>query len=155
MVLQVLLVTVRIAHNENQMRRVLPRLAALILFTMFVFTGCGHSASEYVARGRELSAKQQYAEAVINYRNAIQRDPKFGEAYYQLGLTEVRLNQRQEAFQNLSRAADLLPDRDDVKVTLGDFSFNTYLADRARPKVLYDTVTSLADQLLAKDPKSY
>jgi cytochrome c-type biogenesis protein CcmH/NrfG len=37
---------------------------------------------------------------VINYRNAIQRDPQLGEAYYQLGLTEIHLNQRQEAFQN-------------------------------------------------------
>lgn len=129
--------------------------ALLALAAMVVCAGCRTSGSDYVAKGRELSAKQKYAEAVINYRNAIQRDPKFGEAYYQLGLTEVRLNQRPEAFQNLSRAVDLLPDRDDVKVTLGDFSFNTYQADRTRPKVLYDTVTNLADQLLAKDPKSY
>jgi tetratricopeptide (TPR) repeat protein len=131
------------------------RIALPVLAAMVVITGCRNSASDYLAKGRELSAKQQYAEAVINYRNAIQRDPQFGEAYYQLGLIEVRLNHRPEAFQNLSRASDLLPDRDDVKVTLGDFSFNTYSADRARPKVLYDTVTSLADQLIAKDPKSY
>jgi predicted Zn-dependent protease len=137
------------------MRRALPVLAALIVSTLVVFTGCGRSPSYYLAKARELSGKQQYAEAALNYRKAVQKDPRFGQAHYELGLMEIRLNQRREAFQDLSRAAELLPGRQDIKVALGDFSFNSYLADRARPKLLYDKVAALSDQLVANNPKSY
>lgn len=132
------------------MRRVLPVLAALV-----VFASCGRSPSYYLAKGRELSAKQKYSEAALNYRKAIQRDSQFGEAYYQLGMTELRLNMGREAFEDLSRAVTLLPGRDDVKVTLADFIFSAYLADRTRPKILYEQATRLSDQLVANNPKSY
>src|SRR6266849_4779090 len=132
------------------MRKALPVLAAIV-----VLSGCGHSPNYYLARGREMSSKQQYAEAALNYRKAIQKDSRFGQAYYELGLTEIRLNQRREAFQDLSRASELLPGRDDIRVALGDFSFNAYLGDSTRPKVLYEKVGALADQFIAKDPKSY
>ena len=98
------------------MKNAFPLLTALI-----VFTGCGRSPSYYLAKGQELFAKQNYSEAALNYRKAIQRDARFGEAYYQLGLTELHLNKGREAYQDLSRAAALLPGRDDVKVTLADF----------------------------------
>jgi tetratricopeptide (TPR) repeat protein len=132
------------------MRRALAVVSALV-----VFTGCGRSPSYYLAKGRELSEKQQYAGAAINYRKAIQRDSQSGEAYYQLGLTELRLNKGREAYQDLSRAAALLPNQDDVKVALADFSFNTYIADRTRPKILYEQVIRLSDQLIAHNLKSY
>ncbi|HXA63756.1 MAG TPA: tetratricopeptide repeat protein [Bryobacteraceae bacterium] len=132
------------------MKKALPVLAAMV-----AVAGCGRSSSYYLAKGRELSAKQQYAEAALNFRKAVQKDSRSGEAYYQLGLTEIRLNQRREAFQDLSRALALLPGQDGVKVTLADFSFNAYVADRTRPKMLYDQVTRLSDQLIAANPKSY
>ena len=95
------------------MKKALPVLAAMV-----AVAGCGRSSSYYLAKGRELSAKQQYAEAALNFRKAVQKDSRSGEAYYQLGLTEIRLNQRREAFQDLSRALALLPGQDGVKVTL-------------------------------------
>ena len=131
------------------------RRVVLLLAFLLALAGCRSNAAYYLAKGRELADKQQFAEAALNYRKAIQRDSQSGEAYYQLGLTEERLNERREAFQALSRAAELLPGRDDVKVSLGDFSFHTFLADPARPKMLYDKVTALADELIARDPKSY
>jgi len=145
----VLLVIIFIAHNESEMRRAVPILAVMV-----VLAGC-RSANYYLAKGRELSAKQKYNEAALNYRKAIQRDSQFGEAYYQLGLTELRMNMGREAFEDLSRAVALLPSRDDVKVTMADFSFSAYVTDRARPKILYEQVSRLSDQLIAKDPKSY
>ena len=132
------------------MKNAFPLLTALI-----VFTGCGRSPSYYLAKGQELFAKQNYSEAALNYRKAIQRDARFGEAYYQLGLTELHLNKGREAYQDLSRAAALLPGRDDVKVMLADFSFSAYMADGTRPEALYDQVAKIAEQFLANNPKSY
>jgi predicted Zn-dependent protease len=126
----------------------------LLLAAIVVWTGC-RSGAYYLAKGRELSSRQKYDEAALNYRKAIQKDSHFGEAYFQLGLTEIHLNQGRDAYQSLSRAADLLPGRDDVKIALADFTFKAYIADRTRPKILYDEVTRLSDQLLANNPKSY
>jgi tetratricopeptide (TPR) repeat protein len=130
------------------MKTLVPVFAAMI-----ACVGC--SANYYLAKGRELSGKKQNRDAALYYRRAIQADPRSGEAYYQLGLTEIQLNHRREGLQDLFHAAALLPGRDDVQVTLGDFSFRSYLADPARPKALYDTVAGLADRFLAKDPRSY
>jgi len=132
------------------MRRALATLAAMI-----IFTGCGHSPNYYLAKGKELGARQKYSDAALNYRKAIQKDSQFGEAHYQLGLMEARLNQLREAFQDLSRAVTLLRNRDDVKVALADLVFKAYVADRTHPKLLYEQVSRLSDQLIAKDPKSY
>ncbi len=121
---------------------------------MLVCAGC-RTPSDYLAKGRELYARQEFAEAALNYRKALQKDPRFAEAYYQLGLTEGHLNQGRDAFQDLSRAAELAPARRDVKLALGDFCLRSYLADTRRPKALYDAVARLADQFLAENPESY
>jgi predicted Zn-dependent protease len=128
--------------------------ALLTLAAIVVLIGC-RSSTYYVAKGRELSGQQKYNEAALNYRKAIQKDSQSGEAYFQLGLTEMHLNHAREAYQNLSRAAELLPSRDDVKIALADFVFNAYVADRTHPKILYDQVTRIADQLIGSDPNSY
>ena len=60
--------------------------------------------------------QKKYAEAVVEYRNAIQQDPKFGMARYKLAETYMQLNQPAEAFREYMRAADLLPDNVEAQV---------------------------------------
>ena len=127
----------------------------LAVAAMLLCAGCRTGASDYLAKGRELYSKQQFAEAALNYRKALQKDPGFAEAYYQLGLAEIRLNHGRDAFQHLSQAVKEAPAREDIKLALGDFSLTSYLADSGHPKVLYDAVARLADQLLAQNPESY
>lgn len=131
------------------------RKGILIVAAVAVLTGCGRSTAYYLSKGRELSSKQNYAEAALNYRKAIQKDSRSGEAYYQLGLTEIRLNMPRDAYQHLLRAVALLPGRDDVKATLAELSFNAYIGDRARPKIFYEQVMQLSDQLLAHNRESF
>ncbi len=126
-------------------------VAALVLLE----GACSRSPRYYLDKGDKLYAKGAYADASLNYRKAIQKDPSFGPAYYQLGLSELHLNKASEAYQSLSRAADLLPNREDVKVTLAGLSLAAYFSDRRHPDALRKKVDTLADQLLAKNPKSY
>jgi len=132
-------------------KALLPPLVALILLA----GACSRSAKYYFDKGDQLYAKGSYSDAVLNYKKAIQKDPSFGPAFYQLGLSEMRLSKMADAYNHLSRAGDLLPNRQDVKVTLGDLSLAAYLADRRHPAVLRAKVDKLADDLLAKNPKSY
>src|SRR5437879_868360 len=129
--------------------------AFLIGFASWCGTGCSRNPSYYIDRGNTLFEAGKYSDAVLAYRKAIQGSARSGEAYYRLGLVEVKLKKAHDAYQDLTRAADLLPDRNDVKSQLGDVILRAYLADRRRPKRLYDELTRLSSQLLAKDPNSF
>ena len=51
---------------------------------MLLIGGC-RSANNYVEKGNALFAIGNFAETSLNYRKALQKDPKYGEAYYRLG----------------------------------------------------------------------
>src|SRR3979409_1337358 len=48
-------------------------------------------AQHNVDAGNKFFAKAMYKEAAIMYRKALSKDQKFGEAYYRLGLTDLKL----------------------------------------------------------------
>src|SRR5579864_6026248 len=118
-------------------------------------TACSRSPRYYLDVANKLAAQGHYADADLNYRKAIQKDASLGEAYYQLGLMNVKQGKIQPAYQALSTAAQLLPAREDVQVRLADFAMTVYLADPRRPQALYSKVTDVANQLSAKNSRSF
>src|SRR5687767_2511080 len=100
---------------------------------------------EYVASGDQYVEQKKYAEAVVEYRNAIQQDPKFGQARYKLAETYLQLNQPAEAFREYVRAADLMPE--DVQAQL-----KTARMLLAAGRFL--DAQSRAEKALAQDPKN-
>ena len=71
---------------------------------------------EYLASGDAYIEQKKYAEAVVEYRNAIQQDAKFGQARYKLAEAYMLLNQPAEAYREYIRAADLMPDNVEAQV---------------------------------------
>ena len=120
-----------------------------------VITSCRQSAQGYLAKGNQLFAAGKDYEAILNFKKAIQKDQQFGEAFYRLGLTELKAGKPRDAYVALSRAATLLPYRTDVKVTLADLLLVSYAADKSRPAAFYTNLKKLADELIARDPNSY
>jgi tetratricopeptide (TPR) repeat protein len=118
-------------------------------------TACITTKQGYVSKGNKLYDAGKYADASLNYRKAIQKDPKFGEAYYRLGLAAIKQNESTEAYDSLYRAAQLLPNRTDVINKFADVSLAFYLASPSHPQFLYKQLTQLAAELLARDPNSY
>ena len=127
---------------------------ALALSTGFLLS-CRQSPQAYVAKGNTFFEAGKYDDAIINYKKAIQRDAKFGESYYRLALAESKTGKAREAYASLNTASTLLPERTDVKVTLGDFLLVAYFSNKSRPATLYNQLTKVCDDLLAKDPNSY
>ena len=84
----------------------------------------------YVTGGNELFEAGKYADASINYRKAIQKDPQFGEAHYRLGLVALKQGDARQAYAELSRAVELLPGNDDAKERLGGLCLKAYLTYR-------------------------
>ncbi|MBL8239752.1 MAG: tetratricopeptide repeat protein [Bryobacterales bacterium] len=95
------------------------------------------------------------AEAVIEYRKAIQKAPEMGEAYHQLGLIDLKSNRLLPAYQNLVRAAQLMPGNEAAVAAAGKLALSLYNADPGRPRQLYDQAARAADLLLGKDGGSF
>src|SRR5579864_7425730 len=74
-------------------------VVAILALCAFLCSACSKSAEHYLQKGNELYAAGKPSEAALNYRRAIQQNPKLGEAYYKLGLTEVKLQDLRGAFE--------------------------------------------------------
>src|SRR5579872_5719509 len=134
------------------------RTHALVLFLALsagIVVSCRQSAQQYIAKGNSFFDAGKYDDAAINYKKAIQRDSNFGEGYYRLGLVALRTGDSRKAYDALSNAVRLMPDRTDVKVLFADFLLLGYIESKNRPAIFYTQLTKLTDEILAKDPNSY
>ncbi len=100
------------------------RKLLLLLPVVFFVASCSRDpkvqAQRYVENGNKFFEKGKYKEASIMYRRALQKDLKFGEAYYRLALTEIKLAAYGDAVRALRRAVELQPDNADASVKLAD-----------------------------------
>ena len=108
----------------------------------------------YLESGNKYFDRGKYKEASIMYRNALQKDMRFGPAHYKLALTNIKLGNLAAAVQSLRRAVELLPqdqpDHWDAVVRLSEI----YLS-AAPGKQYLDEVEGYIKQLLQRDPKSF
>src|SRR5712691_4941275 len=108
-----------------------------IIAGLLGLSGCTVTKSGYLERGNKLFEAGKYPEASINYRNAIQKDPQFGEAYYRLGLAAIKQDKPREASDSFTRAVQLLPGNIDAKEKLSNITLSYYLLDPRHPQSLY------------------
>ena len=76
---------------------------------------------EYMRSGDQYAAQRKYREAVIQYRNAVQRDSMFGAARLKLAEAYEHLGDVNNARAEYARAADLLPGNPDVQVRTASY----------------------------------
>jgi tetratricopeptide (TPR) repeat protein len=131
--------------------RVWTFVCILVAFSTF---GCGRSAKQYVDRGNELFGASKYEDASINYRNALKKDPKSGEAYYRLALAQLKLNKLPDAYAALTRAVELSPKNTQAKVELATFNLTVYARDPKHPAAQYNRAVALTKELLTANPNS-
>src|SRR6266568_2892015 len=93
------------------------KVSAVVVLVLAA-SSCSTSPKQYVDKGNGLFTSGLYADAELNYQKAIQKDPGYGEAYYRLGISQLQGGKLAESLQTLTRAFELLPNRDDVQVAL-------------------------------------
>jgi len=116
---------------------------------------------KYLENGNRYFSKAKYKEASIMYRNAIQKDPKFGEAYYRLALTEWTLGRTANAVRPLERAIELLdknrPEYRDADLKLAE----VYLmaageaSANGKQQQLLGEAQRISKEFLSRDENSY
>jgi len=126
----------------------MPLLGAAAIAVALTGAGCSDSETakqQYLRSGDEYAASGRMNEAIVEYRNAIQADPLFGEARWQLAQAYEKTGNTQGAFREYVRAADLLPRDAGAQVKAG-----TYLLLTGR----YEDAKTRADLALKQEPNS-
>src|SRR5512133_1511312 len=101
------------------------RAIFLLLSCVGLLAACGTDVEKEkraaLDAGNVYFARQKYAEAIIEYKKAVQLDSRFGEAHYKAALAFDKMGDRPNALHELVLASDLLPQRDDVQLKAGQY----------------------------------
>lgn len=136
-------------HSPRPGSRLLKVAALAVLCMLTWVAGCGGSPEarrkKFFASGNAYLEKGQLKEAIIEFRNAVEADPKFADGYARLAETYGRLGDGSNALGAYVRAADLMPDALDIQLSAG-----RYLLASGR----FDDALSRADAVIARDPQN-
>ncbi|MES2405955.1 MAG: XrtA/PEP-CTERM system TPR-repeat protein PrsT [Pseudomonadota bacterium] len=80
------------------------RLPIALLVALLTTAACGDSASKYLSEAKQLQAKGDDKAAIIQFKNALQKDDKNAEARYFLGITYNHSGNYASAEKELRRA---------------------------------------------------
>lgn len=120
-------------------------LALGMLFLAACSTDPNQQKLKYVSRGDAYLKDGKYQEAVIEFRNAIQIDPKFAQAHRQLAQTYLSLNNGDAAFRELEETVGLDPTNSDTQLSLAQL-----LIGRRQ----YEQAQAALDKVLAAEPSN-
>jgi tetratricopeptide (TPR) repeat protein len=130
-----------------------------LLPLVFVLASCSRDpkvqAQRYVDNGNKFFAKGKYKEAAIMYRKALQKDLRFADAYYRLGLTDLKLANYGDAVHQLQRAVSLEPDNADAMIKLADIYLIAAAQDASHRPQIVAQIDDLSAKLVTRDPKSF
>jgi tetratricopeptide (TPR) repeat protein len=119
---------------------------------------------KYVENGNRYFNNGKFREASIMYRNAIQKDPKYGEAYYRNALTAIKLQQFGPAVRDFRRSIELLPpesakEKQDAQVRLAEIYLAYFLSGASSGGAALvkerEEIAKTTEDLLKKDPRSF
>jgi tetratricopeptide (TPR) repeat protein len=112
-------------------------------------------AQRQLDNANKFFAKAKYREAAIMYKRAIQKDMRFGEAYYRLALTELKLGNYGDAMRGLRRAVELQPNNSDAVTKLADLYLLASTQNASQAPQLRAEVSDLSDKLIQQNPDSF
>src|SRR5205823_6441981 len=121
----------------------------IFLACVALLTGCSTDPNrqklKYLNDGEKYFTAGRYQEAVIQFRNAVQIDPKFAGAHYQLSLAYQALHDPEAAYREITASVTLDPKNADAQLQLA-----ALLISRRQ----YDKAEAAALAVLQVDPKN-
>ena len=110
-----------------------------LLIIVFLTVGCSKSedlAPAHYDKGVILLQAKDYKGAIIEFKNALQLDPRLAKAHYQLGLAYIELEDAVNAYRQLEMASQVDPSNVDAIVKAAEMLFlgNEIVESRTRLK---------------------
>jgi tetratricopeptide (TPR) repeat protein len=133
--------------NINALR--INKLHLPIVCVLLLQAGCSSDPNKekhaYLSSGDKYFQRGKYQEAVIEFRNAIQIDPRFAAAHWHLARACLRLGSSEAAYHELTETVSLEPKNADAQLELA-----ALLLDRRR----LDEAQAAAEAALKIDPNN-
>lgn len=134
---------------QHRMRPNISFVAMALAVAMTALAGCsGNQQTQklrYFENGEHYASEGKFREAVIEYRNAVQIDPMFGQARAKLAQAYEKVGDGPNALREYIRAADLLPENIDLQLTAGGYLIAARRVDDALAR---------ADGVIARQPNN-
>jgi tetratricopeptide (TPR) repeat protein len=121
--------------------------ASLVLsatLTLACTTGVDQ-ARRHAARGDEYYAADRFEAAVIEYRNAVKKQPRWADAYIKLGDAYTALDKAEEAYRAYASANELAPGNTRCYLGMGRLLHDAGMYNEARMR---------AELVLDRDPRN-
>jgi tetratricopeptide (TPR) repeat protein len=113
-----------------------PSAVAAACMLAALLTGCNGNPDEkkhkYLESGQRYFDKGQYPEAAIQFKNAIQVDPRFADAHYKLAQTDMKLGDGENFRQELETTIQLQPDYFAARLDLANLLVLAHNYDESR-----------------------
>src|SRR5947209_3576008 len=113
---------------------------------------------KYLESGNRYYDAKRLKEASIMYRKSIDKDRKFGLAWYKLAIVNLDQGQVANAVPALRRAVELLkpgtPDSDDANLKLGEIMIIAVQANNSN-EALIKEIQGITDGLLKRNPNGW
>ena len=124
------------------------RVVLGLALSLTLLAGCSRDPNvrkqKYLESGQRFYDKGKYREAAIQFGNAVQVDPHYGDAHYQLARTYLKLQDWFRAYQELERTLETEPENYRARLDLADLLIAGHNLPGAKEHI---------DILLAKQPK--
>ena len=131
------------------------RKYAVLSVCMIGLTSCGNDPQKYIDRGNRFFDTRKYDDAVLQYRKALQKNPNSGDAHYRLALAESERGHLADAYRELQRAVELMPENVPAIFRLGQLALSGYNADPNRQPQFEQQAKTEAGLLLGRDFQGY
>lgn len=110
---------------------------------------------KFLANGNKYFESGKFREASIMFRNALKEDARYGDAYYRLALTSLKLGQYPDAINALRRSVELQPDNLDAARQLSDLYISIYANNPKKSASLLKEVEDIAGRLKKTHANSF
>lgn len=113
-------------------------MIATLAVTFMFLTGCSNKENKkakHFSAGNTYFEAKEYKKAEIEFKNAIQADPKYTDAYLKLGDTMMKLGKAQDAFRAYSQAETISPENVRALTVLAKFYFLNKRPEGAKARI--------------------
>ena len=120
-------------------------LILTMLLTAIFLVSCSSSEekrAKFMGQGLKHYAEEKYTESRLDFKNALQIDPKYGPAFFQLGRAELKLKNFSGAYKAFLEAEKHAPSDPEIQIELGRLLLSARQTGKAIEK---------ADLVLAQD----
>lgn len=122
---------------------------------MAIFLTSCEKEADLIARGEAQMSAGKHADAEIQFRKAIQKNPNSALAQRKLGQALAGQAKPREALAALLRAKELEPNDPNVQADLASQLLSMFLGAPQRPQVVYDQLRQLSRQIASREPKAF